>query len=112
MKRPAVIQAYEAAELAFIQTIELRRKGYKARAIEVAADIMERGTSEAARMKAVEFLSGEGRQALVNIQLPGNSAPASGYVYERPNPAPQDRASSANIVQDAEIVEQSDDVGE
>ena len=82
MQRPAVRDLYEQTELQFIQTIERRRKGYKARAVEVAADIMERGTSEAARMRAVEFFAGEmrsGAQVQVNI-----GATSGGYEFLRP----------------------------
>jgi len=81
MKRPAVQVAYEQAELDFINTIERRRKGYRARAIEVAADLMERATSEAVRMKAVEFFAGETRLPGVAVQV--NMPSFSGYEYRR-----------------------------
>lgn len=83
MNRPAGQIAYEMTELAFIQTIERRRKGYKARAIEVAAELMERAQSEAVRMKAVEFFAGETRQPLVAVQV--NAPQAEGYAYRRPD---------------------------
>jgi hypothetical protein len=83
MQRPAVQAAYEMAEIAFIQTIERRRKGYRARAIEVAADLMERAQSEAVRMKAVEFFAGETRQPLVAVQV--NAPQPEGYAYRRPD---------------------------
>lgn len=83
MKRDAVQNALELAEIAFVQTVERRRRGYKARAIEVAAELMERATSEAVRMKAVEFFAGETRQPAVAVQV-NNTLPA-GYIYARPD---------------------------
>lgn len=82
MQRPAVRDLYEQTELQFIQTIERRRKGYKARAVEVAADIMERSQSDAARMRAVEFFAGEVRSgAQVNVNI---GAASGGYEFLRP----------------------------
>ena len=83
MKRPAVQIELELTELAFIQTVERRRKGYRARAIEVAAELMERGTSEAVRMRAVEFFAGETKQSGVAVQV--NVGPNAGYTYSRPD---------------------------
>jgi hypothetical protein len=98
MARPAVRDLYEQTQLQFVQTIDRRREGYKARAIEVAADIMERGLSEASRMKAVEFLAGEGRQPLVNVSINRHAEPASGYSYRRPIDTP-------SAVEDAQVIE-------
>lgn len=103
MKRPAVLAAYEQAELAFIQTVERRRKGYKARAIEVAAELMERGQSEQVRMRAVEFFAGETKQPLVNITVPAAQEPATGYRYKRPGEASTDRTSG---VEDAQVIDE------
>jgi hypothetical protein len=83
MKRPIVQVEYEQVEIAFCATIERRRKQYRARAIEVAAELMERGTSEAVRMRAVEFFAGETRQPAVAVQI--NNGPGGGYVYRRPD---------------------------
>lgn len=90
MKRPQAQAEYEAIELAFIQTIERRRKTYRARAIEVAAELMERGQSEAVRMKAVEFFAGETRQPTVAVQV--NNHAGSGYIYTRPDTQSADGA--------------------
>lgn len=83
MKRDAVQNALELAEIAFVQTVERRRRGYRARAIEVAAELMERATSEAVRMKAVEFFAGETRQPAVAVQV--NNTLPTGYIYARPD---------------------------
>jgi hypothetical protein len=112
MKRPAVVLAYEQAELAFIQTVERRRKGYKARAIEVAADLMERGQSEAVRMRAVEFFAGETKQPLVNIGIHAHQEPATGYRYRRPDDPATDRTSEVEEAQVIDDAGQSQDVGE
>jgi len=112
MLRPAVRDLYEMTELQFIQTIERRRKGYKARAVEVAADIMERGTSEAARMRAVEFFAGEARlgaQVQVNI-----GATSGGYEFLRPGQRIVDITPSDGTALDspssADIAQPIDDV--
>jgi hypothetical protein len=102
MTKPAARDLYERIELQFIQTIERRRATYKARAIEVAADLMERGQSEAVRMRAVEFFAGESKQALVNITLPGTEPPATGYRYTRPDRGASDSQSGAD---DAQVID-------
>ena len=108
MKRPAAIQHYEQTELAFIQTIDRRRKTYRARAIEVAAELMERGQSEQVRMRAVEFFAGETKQPLVNVSIGATQEPASGYVYERPNKHAPDHQSG---VDDAQVIDMTDKDG-
>jgi hypothetical protein len=99
MLKPAVQALYENIETQFIQTVERRRAGYKARAYQVAAELMERGTSEAVRMRAVEFFAGELKQNGVIVQV--NQAP-TGYQYARP----KDNASGSPSVQDAEIIDE------
>ena len=111
MKRPAVLAHYEMTELAFIQTIDRRRKTYRARAIEVAAHLMERGQSEQVRMRAVEFFAGETKQPLVNVSIGAPQEPATGYRYRRPDQPATDRTSD---VEDAQVIDgqaQSPDVG-
>ncbi len=81
-KRPAVIAAFEQTETAFIATVDRRRAGYKARAFEVAADLMERGTTEAVRMRAVEFFAGEGKPGTqVNVAV---NVDRGGYEFVKP----------------------------
>lgn len=109
MKRPAVLAHYEATELAFIATVERRRKQYRARAIEVAADLMERAASEAVRMKAVEFFVGETRQPTVAVQI--NQHAGSGYIY-RPKEPSTDHASGGEADQVVDGQAQSKIVGE
>lgn len=104
MLRPAVRAHFEAVEIKFIQEVERRRAGYKARAIEVAAALMERGTSEAVRMRAVEFFAGEARGPVVQVQV---NNPASAYRYARPT----DGASGGDQGQVIDVTPQSTDVG-
>jgi hypothetical protein len=97
MKKPAVQALYERMETQFIQTVERRRAGYKARAYEVAADLMERAQSEAVRMRAVEFFAAEARQPGVVVQV---NAGHSGYQYERPiDVASADHASQPTVIE-------------
>lgn len=111
MQRSAVLAHYEQAELQFVQTVERRRKGYRARAIEVAAELMERGSSEAVRMRAVEFFAGETKQPLVNVSIGQSQEPATGYRYKRPGDAATDRTSEAEDAQVIDMQAQSPDVG-
>lgn len=82
MKRPAVRDHLQEVRNRFISEVDGRSAIYKARAYEVAAELMESATSEAVRMRAVEFL--------VNGGKPGNSvnvhvdARPMGYEYVRP----------------------------
>lgn len=83
MKRPIVQVEYEQAELAYIQAQERTFKRHRARAVTVAAELMETAQSEAVRMRAVEFFRGESKQPTVAVQI--NNSPAGGYVYARPD---------------------------
>lgn len=116
MLRPAVIAHFEAVQAQFIQTIERRRAGYKARAYEVAAELMERGKNEATRMRAVEFFAGEGKVGTqVNVALSVNPG---GYEFVKPGQQvveivpSQDSASSEQSSQPIEDAEILPDVGE
>lgn len=105
MKRPAVLQHLQAVQLQYIQEVEAKRATYRARAFDVAAELMETATSESVRMRAVEFFAGEAKQPGVVVQV--NQAP-QGYTYERP----QDRASGARPVQAPDIIDHKPDVAE
>lgn len=83
MKRPHVKAHLEAVQAQFIREIDRRRATYRAQAIEVAHDLMHNGTSEAVRMRAVEFFAGEARSGpQVNVQINQNAG--NGYEYVRP----------------------------
>lgn len=104
MKRQHV-QAYEERlKLEYVQRVMARREIVKARAIEVAEDLMLNAQSEAVRMRAVEFFAGEARGPVVQVQV---NNPASAYNYRRPT----DCASGANAGQVIDVTPQSPDVG-
>lgn len=116
MQRPGVMDVYERTELAFIQTVERRRAQYKARAIEVAAELMERGKSEQVRMRAVEFFAGEaksGAQVQVNVNVD-----RGGYEYVRPGQRVvdivpvRDSASDDDQAQPIDMIDVSPEVDE
>ena len=82
MKRQAARELYERTELAFISTIDRRRAQFKARAIEVAGELMERGQSEQVRMRAVEFFAGEARNSQqINVAV---NVDRGGYEFVKP----------------------------
>jgi hypothetical protein len=105
MKRQSVQAYLQAVQLQYIQDVDARRAHYKARAFEVAAELMETAQSESVRMRAVEFFAGEAKAPAVQVQVNTGS---SGYTYRRP----PDRASGGDSVQDAEIIDDRPDVAE
>lgn len=83
-KQQHVIDHQRAVEAVYIQEVEAMRAPYKARAFEVAADLMENAKSESTKARMVEFLAGERKQTSVNVQVNNNLAPSEGYEYVRP----------------------------
>ena len=82
MKRPAVKDFYQEAQRKFVTDVEARRATYKARAFEVAADLMEHAKSESVRARMAEFLANEGKSGnTVNVHV---DARQTGYEYIRP----------------------------
>lgn len=95
--KPAFRNLYAEEQTAYIQEVECLRAGYKARAFEVAAELMHNAKSEQVRMRAVEFLAGGPAQPSVVVQV-NNAAP--GYQYARPTAA--DAARPVQIEGDAD----------
>lgn len=82
LERPHVVALLEQEKSKYIQQVDLLRSRHKARAIEIAAELMESASSEAVRMRAVEFLAGEmqkGPSVTIN-----NTINSGGYEYARP----------------------------
>lgn len=70
LQQPHVAAALEAEKDRFIKAMSGTRAVLKARAIEVAAELMENAESEAIRARMVEFLAGErGPASQVNVQV-------------------------------------------
>lgn len=81
----------------------------KAIAYREGMDLMQNSPSHQVRARMVEFFAGEGKQALVNVQV--NAAP-HGYQYKRPdvrNGSASDNQSEAQIEEAFVIIEQSTD---
>lgn len=82
MERPHVVALLEQEKFKYIQQVDLLKSRHKARAIEIAAELMETASSEAVRMRAVEFFAGESKSQGVNVQI--NTTISGGYEYARP----------------------------
>lgn len=106
-----VQELYEELKGEYIQEVEALRAPHKARAFEVARQLMDGAKSEAVRMRAVEFLAGEGKGNAVNVQINNNISGDRGYEYARPDQeivvirGAGDTATPAHQVQDAEIID-------
>lgn len=90
-KRQNVIELYEQMKTTYIQEIEDLKRPWAARALAVAADLMDNAQSETVRARMVEFFAGEKRGPAVAVQI--NTAksetkaagqPMRGYEYLRP----------------------------
>ena len=83
LKGPAVQDLVRQVQEAFVAEVGASKALYKARALEVALDLMLNAKSEAIRARMVEFLAGDGkqRQAAVHIDARHDHA---GYEYARP----------------------------
>ena len=110
-QRPAVKQFIADEKAAFIQEVEEMRAPYKARAMEVANNLMHNANSEAVKARMVEFLAGESKNNGVNIQINNNNSTSAGYEYARPGQEivtirrAGDSQSPADTVQDVEIID-------
>lgn len=69
----------------YVQEVEAMRAPYKARAFEVALDLMNASKSDAVKARMVEFLAGERQGNNVNVAVQVNNQPAAqGYEYADP----------------------------
>jgi hypothetical protein len=103
LKQPHVIAYAEAVQWEYIQRLAQRKTLLKAKAMDVAEHLLMNAQSEQVRARMVEFLAGEPRQALVNVNL--SSAERGVYAYQKPRdvtPAP-DSPSGAASAQPIEI---------
>jgi len=110
LHRPEVAAYLEHRKAQFCLDVEKLRGTAKAMAILTGMDLMQNSGSDQVKAKMVEFFAGEGRQPLVNITLPGNEPPATGYLYTRPGDRPTDRLSGAHGGQVIEGKAEPDDV--
>lgn len=99
----------EVRKVRYISVQTAMRNTLKARALEVAAELMENAASEAVRMRAVEFLAGESKQG-PSVSVTVNAG--GGYEFVRPGQrlveiegSPPDQATAGNDAEDAEIID-------
>lgn len=105
LRRPPIAAYLES--LKALQTLDAAQMmgQAKAMAVRVGVELMHDAKSEAVRARMVEFFAGEGKQALVNVQV--NAAAPHGYAYKRP-----DTQSGAPIEDATVIIEQYPSVDE
>ena len=82
MKRHAVRDLLEDEQRRFVLESEARRTLYKARALEVALDLMLNAKSEAVRARMAEFLAADGKVSPVSVHI--DARQGSGYEYVPP----------------------------
>lgn len=113
-KRNEVQQLFEEKKAQYIQEIEDMKAPHKARAMEVARDLLDNSKSDAVKARMVEFLAGEskGMQVNVGVQV-NNQPPAQGYEYAHPAQevvvirGASDTQSGADRAQEPDTIEHS-----
>lgn len=85
-KRNEVQQLFEEKKAQYIQEVDDLKAPHKARAMEVARDLLDNSPSHAVRARMVEFLAGESKGNSVNVAVQVNNQPAAqGYEYAHPS---------------------------
>ncbi len=84
LKRPAVQEHMRQVQGAFVAEVEASRAVFKARAFEVALDLMQNAKSETIRARMVEFLAGDGKAPQVSVHVDARQQGA-GYEYVPPS---------------------------
>lgn len=112
--QPHVDALWTQMEAQFVQEVADGSARRKARALQVAEELLERSPSEAVRAKMVEFLAGERPgtpQVSVNIQ---QNIGSNGYEYAPPGvrivdvtPGTGDSQSPSHMAQDVENIDES-----
>ncbi len=84
MKRQSVRDLVEDVQRRFVAEVEAQRSIYKARAFEVALDLMLNAKSESVRARMAEFLASDGRVGQqVNVHVDARTV-GGGYEFVRP----------------------------
>lgn len=83
MKRAEVRDHLRVVQQDFIETADAKRAYLKARAFEVALDLMLNSKSEAIRARMVELLASNANVSPVAVHIDARQ-PGPGYVYKRP----------------------------
>lgn len=83
LKRPAVQEHMRKVQETFVAEVEASRAAFKARAFEVALELMLNAKSETIRARMVEFLAGDGKAPQVSVHVDARQQGA-GYEYVPP----------------------------
>jgi hypothetical protein len=83
MKRVVVRDFVEMVQRRFVASTEANRALYKARALEVALDLMLNAKSEAVRARMCEFLAGDGKAPAVAVHIDARQE-RGGYEFVKP----------------------------
>ncbi len=84
LKRPAVKDELQAMQARFVAEVEASRSLYKARAFEVALDLMMNAKSETVRARMAEFLATDGKPGTsVSVHVDASQT-FRGYEYVPP----------------------------
>lgn len=85
MKRTAVQEALREAQTAFVLEAENLRATAKARAVEVAMDLMMNAKSENVKARMVEFIlsDGKGQGTQIAVSVDARHVGAKGYEFAR-----------------------------
>lgn len=84
INQPHVKALYIQLKDEYIQEVESLEKTHKARALEVARELLDESSSDAVRARMVEFLRGESKKGGVNVAVQVNNHAPKGYEYVRP----------------------------
>lgn len=84
MKRPSVRDHLEAVQRRFVAESDAKRALYRARAFEVALDLLLNAKSEAIRARMAEFLASDGKAAQVAVHVDARTVDRGGYEFVRP----------------------------
>lgn len=88
MKRPDVRDHLQEVQRQFVSDADAKRAYLKARAFEVALDLMMNSKNEAIRARMVEFLASDAKVSPVAVHIDARQV-QGGYAYKRPGVAEQ-----------------------
>jgi predicted DNA-binding protein (UPF0251 family) len=83
LKRPEVRDYLRSVRQDYIETADAKKGFLKAKALEVAFDLMMNSKSEAIRARMVEFFAADAKVSPVAVHIDARQQPG-GYVYQRP----------------------------
>lgn len=84
-KKPAVKDLIRELRQEIIEQVEAKKAYAKLRAIEVGIDLLENWTTEAIKMRAVEFFGADAKVSPVAVHIDARQASQPvGYTYKRP----------------------------